>query len=32
MSQRNHPNPATFARSAYLNAIDSFTPPTGVRY
>jgi dihydroorotate dehydrogenase (fumarate) len=32
MSQRNHPNPATFARSAYLNAIDTFTPPTGVRY
>ena len=32
MSQRNHPNPSAFARSAYLNAIDSFTPPTGVRY
>jgi dihydroorotate dehydrogenase (fumarate) len=24
--------PRAFARSAYLNAIDSFTPPTGVRY
>jgi len=32
MSQRNHPDPSAFARSAYLNAIDSFTPPTGVRY
>ena len=32
MSQRNHPNPSAFARSAYLNAIDSFTPPAGVRY
>ncbi|MCH2219722.1 MAG: dihydroorotate dehydrogenase-like protein [Dechloromonas sp.] len=32
MSQRNHPNPSAYARSAYLNAIDSFTPPAGVRY
>lgn len=32
MSQRNHPDPAAYARSAYLNAIDSFTPPAGVRY
>ncbi len=32
MSQRNHPTPSAFARSAYLNAIDSFTPPAGVRY
>ena len=32
MSQRNHPNPAAFARSAYLSAIDTFTPPPGVRY
>lgn len=32
MSQRNHPNPSAYARSAYLNAIDSFTPPSGVRY
>ena len=32
MSQRNHPDPAAFSRSAYLDAIDSFTPPPGVRY
>lgn len=32
MSQRNHPNPSAYARSAYLNAIDTFTPPAGVRY
>ena len=32
MSQRNHPDPAAYARSAYLNALDSFTPPAGVRY
>ena len=32
MSQRNHPDPGAYARSAYLNAIDSFTPPPGVRY
>jgi dihydroorotate dehydrogenase (fumarate) len=32
MSQRNHPDPSAFARSAYLNAIDTFTPPPGVRY
>jgi dihydroorotate dehydrogenase (fumarate) len=32
MSQRHHPDPSAFARAAYLNAIDSFTPPTGVRY
>ena len=32
MSQRNHPNPSAYARNAYLNAIDSFTPPPGVRY
>jgi dihydroorotate dehydrogenase (fumarate) len=32
MSQRNHHDPAAYARSAYLNAIDSFTPPPGVRY
>ena len=31
-SQRNHPDPAAYARSAYLNALDSFTPPTGIRY
>ncbi|MEY2633997.1 MAG: hypothetical protein RIR00_2651 [Pseudomonadota bacterium] len=32
MSQRNHPNPTAYARSAYLNTLDSFTPPAGVRY
>lgn len=32
LSQRNHPDPSAFARSAYLNAIDSFSPPPGVRY
>ncbi len=32
MSQQNLPNPSTFARAAYLNALDSFTPPAGVRY
>ncbi|WP_374340705.1 dihydroorotate dehydrogenase-like protein [Azonexus sp.] len=25
-------DPAAFARTAYLNALDSFTPPPGVRY
>jgi dihydroorotate dehydrogenase (fumarate) len=32
MSQQNLPNPSAFARAAYLNALDSFTPPVGVRY
>lgn len=32
MSQQNLPDPSAFARAAYLNAIDSFTPPAGVRY
>ena len=32
MSQQNSPDPSAFARAAYLNAIDSFTPPEGVRY
>jgi len=32
MSQRNLPNPSDFSRAAYLNALDSFTPPAGVRY
>lgn len=32
MSQRNLADPGAFARAAYLNAIDSFTPPPGVRY
>lgn len=32
MSQQNLPNPSAFARAAYLHALDSFTPPPGVRY
>jgi dihydroorotate dehydrogenase (fumarate) len=32
MSQRNLPDPAAFARAAYVHALDSFTPPPGVRY
>lgn len=32
MSQQKLPNPSAFARAAYLNALDSFTPPPGVRY
>lgn len=32
MSQQNLPDPSAFARAAYLHAIDSFTPPAGVRY
>ena len=32
MSQQNLPNPSAFARAAYLNTLDSFTPPPGVRY
>ena len=32
MSQKNSADPSAFARAAYLNAIDSFTPPAGVRY
>ena len=32
MSQQNLPNPSAFARAAYLNALDSFTPPAGMRY
>ncbi len=32
MSQQNLPDPSAFARAAYLNALDSFTPPAGVRY
>jgi len=27
MSQRNLPDPSAFARAAYLNALDSFSPP-----
>lgn len=32
MSQQNLPDPSAFARAAYLHALDSFTPPAGVRY
>jgi dihydroorotate dehydrogenase (fumarate) len=32
LSQQNQPDPSAFARAAYLNAIDAFTPPAGVRY
>ncbi len=32
MSQQNLPDPSAFARAAYLNAIDSYSPPVGVRY
>ncbi|MBP5986473.1 MAG: dihydroorotate dehydrogenase-like protein [Azonexus sp.] len=32
LSQQNSPNPSAFARAAYLHALDSFTPPDGVRY
>jgi dihydroorotate dehydrogenase (fumarate) len=32
MSQQNLPNPSAFARAAYLQAIESFVPPAGVRY
>lgn len=32
MSQKNLPDPSRFARAAYLNALDSFSPPSGVRY
>jgi dihydroorotate dehydrogenase (fumarate) len=32
MSQQNLPDPSAFARAAYLHALDSFTPPNGVRY
>ena len=32
MSQQNLPDPSAFARAAYLNALDSFSPPPGMRY
>ncbi len=32
MSQANVPHPAAFARAAYLDTLDSFSPPPGVRY
>lgn len=32
MSQANVPHPSAFARAAYLDTLDSFSPPPGVRY
>lgn len=32
MSQQNMPDAGVFARTAYLQALQSFTPPPGVRY
>jgi dihydroorotate dehydrogenase (fumarate) len=32
LSQQNSPSPSAFARAAYLHVLDSFTPPSGVRY
>ena len=32
MSPQNLPDPSAFARASYLHALDSFTPPPGVRY
>jgi len=32
LSQQNQPDPSAFARAAYLNTLDSFSPPAGVRY
>lgn len=32
MSQQNLPDPSAFARASYLHAIDSYSPPVGVRY
>lgn len=32
LSQRHAPDPAAYARAAYLDVLDSFTPPAGVRY
>jgi len=32
LSQHNQPDPSAFARAAYLNTLDSFSPPAGVRY
>lgn len=32
MSQQNSANPSAFARAAYLNVLNSFVPPPGVRY
>lgn len=32
MSQKNLPDPSGFARAAYRSALNSFSPPAGVRY
>ena len=32
MSQRKLPDAIAFARASCLHALDSFTPPPGVRY
>jgi dihydroorotate dehydrogenase (fumarate) len=32
MSHQNMPDPDGFSRTAYLNALNSFSPPRGVRY
>jgi dihydroorotate dehydrogenase (fumarate) len=32
LSQQNVPDPSAFARASYVNALDSFSPPAGVRY
>ena len=32
LSQKNQSDPSRFARAAYLNTLDSFSPPPGVRY
>ncbi len=32
MSQQNLPDPGTWARAAYLDTLDAFSPPAGVRY
>lgn len=32
MSQQHAPDPAAFARANYVNVLDSFRPPPGVRY
>jgi len=32
MSQKNLPDPSGLARAAYLTALNSFSPPAGVRY
>jgi dihydroorotate dehydrogenase (fumarate) len=32
VSQRNAPNPAQYARANYIDIIDNYSPPAGVRY